>query len=183
MFVALLASCGESGQDDGNVEEFGFENTDSDMDATEDESGNNSNSNRVGNSGNTLEEKTPFRNEEIAGEWTVRMRVTNSSCAGTNVGDIKEEKWFVNFETGVLNIKIMEKGSAIKEYWGKFSGLNIEAVADKLISEQEPFAAEDTSKPINRIKLKVADKDNIMGTRFEISKNACQTTYEVVMKR
>ncbi len=131
----------------------------------------------------TTESTTPFKMEEIAGEWEVTMTVTSTNCEGVTTNEVTEQRWFVNFETGGLNITVMTKGSKVKEYWGFFTGKNLEAIADRKLTKQEMQLLNSKNANRNTLNMTVADKNNITGNRVDISKDLCRTDYTIVMKR
>lgn len=125
----------------------------------------------------------PFRKEDIAGEWQVTMTVNSTTCEGITNNEMKEERWFVNFETGELNITVMTKGSKTKEYWGYFTGKNLEAIADKKLTNKEMISLNSKNVNRNSLNLKVQNGSAITGSRVDISKDLCRTDYTIVMKR
>ena len=135
--------------------------------------------------GNTSESETttPFKMEEIAGEWEVTMNVTSTNCEGVTTNEASEQRWFINFETGGLNITVMTKGSKVKEYWGYFTGKKLEAIADRKLTKQEMQLLNSKNANRNTLNMTVTDKNNITGNRVDISKDLCRTDYTIVMKR
>ncbi|PKL80860.1 MAG: hypothetical protein CVV25_02785 [Ignavibacteriae bacterium HGW-Ignavibacteriae-4] len=129
------------------------------------------------------ESTTPFKKEEIAGAWEVKLTVTSTNCEGITTNEEKEERWFVNFETGELNITVMTKGSKTKEYWGYFTGKNLEALADKKLTKQEMISLNSKNVNRNTLNLKVENSNSITGNRVDISKDLCRTDYSIIMTR
>jgi hypothetical protein len=129
------------------------------------------------------ESATPFRKEDISGEWEVAMTVTSTTCEGVKSAEAITEHWFVNFETGELNITVMTKGSKTKEYWGYFTGKNLEAIADKKLTNKEMISLNSKNVNRNTLNLKVQNNNSITGNRVDISKDLCRTDYTISMKR
>lgn len=126
---------------------------------------------------------TPFKKEDISGEWAVTMNITSTTCDGINVGEEINQRWFVNFESGELNIKVMDRASKIKEYWGIFTGKNISAIADKKLTKEEMLISNSRNIERNTLSLSVENSNMITGNREEISKSLCKTKYTIKMKR
>lgn len=129
------------------------------------------------------ESATPFRKEDIAGEWEVAMTVDNTTCEGVKTSEVSTERWFINFETGELNITVMTKGSKTKEYWGYFTGKNLEGIAGKKLTNKEMISLNSKNVNRNTLNLKVENSNKITGSRVDISKDLCRTDYTIVMKR
>jgi len=125
----------------------------------------------------------PFQKEEIAGEWEVSIVVASSNCEGKEINSTMNERWFVNFETGELNISVMDKGSKTKEYWGVFTGKKMEAIADKKLTKSEMQLLNEKNIQRNSLMLEVVNNNMISGKRVDISKDLCRTNYNISMKR
>ncbi len=180
LMLVTLVACNQSEDDMHDSQEWSSDT----IPNPEDGSSNSQNITKNDGEGKSSSEtNTPFKKEEIAGAWEVKMTVTSTNCEGITTSEEKEERWFVNFETGELNITVMTKGSKTKEYWGYFTGKNIEAIADKMLTKQEMTSLNSKNVNRNTLNLKVENSSNITGTRVDISKDLCRTDYTVYMTR
>lgn len=129
------------------------------------------------------ENTKPFKKEDISGEWFVNLNIVSTACEDKKLGEVLNQRWFVNFETGELNIKVMDRVSKVKEYWGNFTGRNVTAIADKklTIEEMKNYIAKNTERSI--LNLKVIDNNLINGELEAFNKDLCKTVYKVSMKR
>lgn len=178
MLVSLVA-CNQSEDDMGDSQQWSSDT----IPNPEDREMGNKNNTKKSQNDNESEQTKPFRKESISGEWEVMMTITSTNCDGKSKSTEINERWFVNFETGELNITVMDKGNTTKEYWGKFTGKKIEAIADKKLTDQEMKLLNEKSTQRNTLMLEVNSKNLITGRREDISKDLCRTDYSVTMKR
>ncbi|MFA7325776.1 MAG: hypothetical protein WC121_03870 [Candidatus Kapaibacterium sp.] len=180
LLLVTLVACNQSEDDMHDSQEWSSDTVPNPEDGTH-----NSNSEIKNNSGSKSESKTntPFKKEEIAGEWEVELTVTNTNCEDVVTNEVISERWFINFETSELNITVMTKGSKVKEYWGYFTGKNLEAIADKKLTKQEMTLLNSKNTKRNTLNLVVDSNNLITGNRLDISKDLCSTEYIIQMKR
>lgn len=192
LMLVTLVACNQAEDDNYDAQEWSTDtipnpedgNSQNSKDGKSNSQYQNSNENMDGSGdGHSSEESTPFKKEDIAGEWEVNMTVTQSNCNGVSFNNVVKERWFVNFETGELNISVMDKGSKTKEYWGKFTGTMMSAIADKKLTKQEMQLLNEKNTERNSLNLQVENNNRITGKRVDISKELCRTDYTVTMKR
>lgn len=192
LMLITLVACNQAEDDNYDAQEWSTDTIPNPEDGTSQNSkdGNSNSKNRSSNEnmdgsgdGHSSEESTPFKKEDIAGEWEAMMTITNTNCDGKSFNNVVKERWFVNFETGELNISVMDKGSKTKEYWGKFTGRMMSAIADKKLTKQEMQLLNEKNTERNSLNLQVENNNRITGKRVDISKDMCRTDYTVTMKR
>lgn len=181
LMLVTLVACNQSEDEVGDSQQWSSDTIPNPEDG---EMGSKNNSNTKKSQNDTETEQTrPFQKESISGEWEVMMTITSTNCDGKSNSTVVNERWFVNFETGELNITVMDKGNTTKEYWGKFTGKKMEAIADKKLTNQEMKLLNEKSTQRNSLMLEVINKNLITGKREDISKDLCRTDYSVTMKR
>lgn len=128
-------------------------------------------------------ENKRYTHEDIAGEWEVIMKAVKSDCIDTKSGDIKTEKWLINFENDFVVINVMGNTNTNKEYSGTFDGKKI--VISDIVKVTEKKFFKDEEKVIGKttVNLKVENGSLITGKRNVVQDGLCQIEYEVKLKR
>jgi hypothetical protein len=63
----------------------------------------------------------------LLGDWEARMTCTQTSCAGSAIGDIRSERWTIGYEGDSLYIAAHQKKLLSRVYYGRFDGATIAA--------------------------------------------------------
>lgn len=128
-------------------------------------------------------ENKRYTHEDIAGEWEVIMKAVKSDCEGTTLGDIRTEKWLINFENDFVVINVIGNTNTNKEYSGTFDGKNIIVSALDKVIEKKLFKDETKILGKTTVNLKVENSSLITGKREVVKNGPCQIEYEVKLKR
>lgn len=128
-------------------------------------------------------ENKRYTHEEIAGEWTVVMKAIKSDCNNAKVGDIKSEKWYINFEDEFAIINVEGNTNTNKEYSGSFDGKNFVISDIVKVTEKKFFKDEVKTIAKTTVNLKVENANLITGKREVVQNGPCQIEYEVKLKR
>lgn len=128
-------------------------------------------------------ENKRYTHEDVAGEWEVIMKSVKSDCDNTTVGDIRTEKWFINFENDYVIINVVGNKNTNKEYTGTFDGKNIIVSDIVKVKEQKFFKEEEKVIAKVTVNLKVENGNLIIGKREVVQNGPCQIEYEVKLKR
>jgi hypothetical protein len=115
-------------------------------------------------------------NEQLIGLWSVRMTCTETSCAGSAVGDTKNENWDFSFQDNTLIAKAMNGTELIRTYTGSMTDNNI------MLEEDVP-ASQSTPATHMQIRLTWADGKNMEGQREIIRENDCRLVYRLQMTK
>jgi hypothetical protein len=97
------------------------------------------------------------------------MTCTETTCAGSAVGDTKTEQWHISFETNAVIVKAMAGENLVRVYTGTFADKTIELKE----SSDSSFARPETKM---LVRLRVIDESNMEGQR-EIVRNDCKVIY------
>jgi hypothetical protein len=111
----------------------------------------------------------------LTGNWSVKMVCTETTCAGSAVGDTKSETWQLSYESNSIIVKAMANNQLVRVYTGFFTGNTIELVGDN--------KGNSPSEPTRMIvRLRVIDKMHLEGQR-EITREDCKVIYTLQLEK
>jgi hypothetical protein len=114
-------------------------------------------------------------NTAIIGFWFVKMTCTETTCAGSAVGDTKTEQWNISYEANTIIAKAMSDDKLVRTYTGIPSGEVIE-----LIEGQQGNVSQSATKMI--VRLRLINRTTMDGQR-EIIRNNCKVIYDLQMEK
>lgn len=109
----------------------------------------------------------------LTGAWFVKMTCTETTCAGSAVGDTKSETWLFSYESSTLIVRAMSNNQLIRVYTGSYTGNTIE------LTEEEAHAAASTKMVV---RLTFADKTHLEGQRV-ITRPDCRILYSLQLEK
>ena len=117
-----------------------------------------------------------FMNPLLAGIWTVKMNCTETTCAGSAVGDVKTEEWEISYQGNSIIAKAMAGKNLVRIYTGSSSGNTMELAAQ---------LEDSASRKLTTMKVRItATRDNEMeGQREIIREDDCKIVYALELKR
>jgi len=113
----------------------------------------------------------------LMGAWNVRMTCTETTCAGSAVGDTKSEVWRITFQGKWLIAASVVRDQVGRLYTGKYTYDGITLKGDV---ESEEEAAANTRI---EVRLQVKDPKTIEGVRRIIREGDCVITYNIKLSR
>jgi hypothetical protein len=116
---------------------------------------------------------TKLYNPAIIGIWSVKMTCTETTCAGSAVGDTKTEQWNISYEANAIIAKAMSDEKLVRTYTGVPKGDVIE------LAEQPQNVI---SQPLTTmvVRLRLTNINTMEGQR-EIIRDNCKVTYALQM--
>ena len=119
---------------------------------------------------------TNLYNPAIIGIWSVKMVCTETTCAGSAVGDTKTEQWNISYESNTIIAKAMSDDKLVRTYTGKPNADVIE-LAEKL--------AEDglQSSTNMLVRLRLISSNRMEGQREIVRENNCKVIYSLQMEK
>ena len=111
----------------------------------------------------------------LTGNWSVKMACTETTCAGSAVGDTKTETWQLSYESNSIIVKAMANNQLVRVYRGFLTDNTIELVGDnKGTPPLEPIKM--------TVRLRVIDKTHMEGQR-EITREDCKVIYTLKLEK
>jgi len=98
----------------------------------------------------------------LAGTWAARMNCIETDCAGSAIGDSKNEQWEFSYERGAVLVRASVNNKVVRVYTGQPQGTELlltaqhqegETLPDAIITAQLQFTADqrlDGRREINR---------------------------------
>lgn len=112
----------------------------------------------------------------LAGAWQVKMTCTETTCAGSAVGDTKTEQWIFLYQGTTLLVKAMAGEQLVRVYSGFYTNDAIELAEDKS-STATQTAAKMT------IRLRMVDDTHLEGQREIVRENDCRVVYALQLQK
>ena len=110
------------------------------------------------------------RAPQISGTWNVQMTCTETTCAGSAVGDTKTEQWNFNSQGQTIIVRATAKGQLERLYTGTY--------AEGLITLSEERASAASSELARMtVRLKPIDATHMQGQREILRENDCRIVY------
>lgn len=115
-------------------------------------------------------------NQQLVGNWNVKMTCTETTCAGSAVGDTKSETWAIGYENNHLIAKAMANDKLARVYTGNYDGTNLMLTEAVVIGPTEP---------VTKLSIRLTPTgDNTMeGQREIIRENDCRIVYSLQLSK
>jgi hypothetical protein len=111
----------------------------------------------------------------ITGLWSVKMTCTETTCAGSAIGDTKNEQWNIASDGNQVLAKAMAGDKLVRDYSGVINERAIELKANSdSTSAQLPTRM--------HVTLRVVDSTSMQGER-EIVRNDCRVIYSLQLAK
>lgn len=123
-----------------------------------------------------VSDTTAKYNPAIIGTWAVRMECTETTCAGSAVGDTKSELWEMSYQGNNVIAKAKVNEELVRVYSGIYTGNTLE-----LIENREGTPDQPATKIIIRLRL-VNDKQ-MEGLREIERIGNCKIIYSMLMNK
>jgi hypothetical protein len=120
---------------------------------------------------------TAIINPALVGTWSVQMTCTETTCAGSAVGDTKTETWELSYQGMNVIAQAKANNELVRVYTGTYNGNTLE-----LLGEAETVAQSAATKIIVRLQLV---KDNELSGQREIDRlsDQCRIVYNIKMEK
>ena len=110
----------------------------------------------------------------LAGNWTVKMTCTETTCAGSAVGDTKTEQWQLSYQDKNIIARAMSNDALVRVYTGIYTGNTVELVSAG--SEGTP-----ASKMV--VRLRRVNETTLEGEREIVRENQCKIVYALKLDK
>ncbi len=112
----------------------------------------------------------------LSGNWNVTMRCTETTCAGSAVGDVKKEQWQIAFQSNTIIATATIDNKVVRVYSGNFIGNSF-----VLTAQQESGEAPQGTRIVVRLQK---NKDNqLSGQREIIRPQECKIVYSLDLQK
>ena len=115
-------------------------------------------------------------NTALTGNWRVKMTCTETSCTGSAIGDIRNERWGLEYQGNLLVAKATADEKLIRVYSGFYTGNTIELAEDR-----NSTVAPSSAKMV--VRLRLVDSTNLEGEREIVRDNNCKIVYAMQMEK
>jgi uncharacterized protein (DUF3084 family) len=115
-------------------------------------------------------------NPVLIGRWNVQMTCTETTCAGSAVGDTKNEQWDLAYEGSTLIARAKANEQLVRVYTGAYAG-NVIA-----LTNNSP-AADTLNQAAMLVRLRIVDETNLEGEREIVRGNQCKIVYAIKMQK
>ena len=113
---------------------------------------------------------------ELAGTWNVTMRCTETTCAGSAVGDTKNEQWVISYQDNTVIANAISDNKIVRVYAGSYNGNSLEL-------STQPDAADPEQKTKMVVRLQVTKENEMAGQREIIHPEDCRIVYSLDLKK
>ena len=124
-----------------------------------------------------LLDSTVLHHPTILGRWNVVMTCTETTCAGSAVGDTKTEIWEITYEQNHLVAKAMAGNKVVRIYTGENSKNSV----IELTATVEGTESVQATKIV--VRLNPADKNSVGGKREILREGGCRIVYSLTLTR
>lgn len=113
---------------------------------------------------------------ELAGTWNVTMRCTETTCAGSAVGDTRNEQWVITYQDNTVIANALSDNKVVRVYSGSYNGNSIE-----LSTQPNDADPEQTTTMI--VRLQATKENKMAGQREIIRAEDCRIVYSLDMEK
>jgi hypothetical protein len=122
-----------------------------------------------------LQASTYLYKPAITGLWSVKMTCTETTCAGSAIGDTKNEHWTIAYEGNQVVARAMAGDKVVRDYSGVINERAIELKANS-----DSTSAQLATRM--HVTLRVVDSTSMQGER-EIVRNDCRVIYSLQLAK
>lgn len=112
-------------------------------------------------------------NPKLVGNWSVRMRCTETTCASSAIGDTRTEQWNISYQNNKIIVKASSNNMLTRIYKGIYKENNL-----KLTARQG--GENETTITIN---LRQVSQKKMEGIREIYQENVCKIIYSLEIER
>ncbi len=124
----------------------------------------------------TLQDTSQVYNQQLIGNWNVKMTCTETTCAGSAIGDTKSEIWDISYDNNVIVAKAMAGDKLVRVYTGSYNGSNL------LLTESVAGAPAEPATKLT-IRLTLSNNTAMEGQREIVRENDCRIVYRLQLSK
>lgn len=115
-------------------------------------------------------------NQQLIGQWNVKMTCTETTCTGSAVGDTKTETWSINYERNLVVARAMANDNLVRVYTGSYDGTNLVLSENVATTPSEPATT-------LTIRLTLTGNNTMEGQREIVRENDCRIVYGLQLSK
>jgi hypothetical protein len=115
-------------------------------------------------------------NQQLIGEWNVKMTCTETTCPGSAVGDTKTETWNIGYDSSFIVAKAIASDKLVRVYTGSYDG-NMLTLTENITDAPTEPATKMT------IRLTLTGNDTMEGQREIVRENDCRIIYSLQLSK
>lgn len=112
---------------------------------------------------------------QIPGKWHVVMRCTETTCAGSAVGDIKNEQWEISYQGKLMVVRAFADNKLVRVYTGGYNGSSVELS----IEQDQPTPAQTNMM----VRFQEIEERVIRGQREIVRPDQCHIIYSLELNK
>lgn len=122
----------------------------------------------------TRQDSTFIYDPTLIGMWSARMTCTETTCAGSAVGDTKTEQWQITYQGQQILAKALVSDTLTRVYQGIYTGNTLELVEERGRADV---------RPVTRmiVRLRKVGPSTMEGQREIIREGECKIIYALQM--
>lgn len=113
-------------------------------------------------------------NPAVIGIWNVKMTCTETTCAGSAIGDTRTEQWNLSYESNAIIAKAIANENLVRTYIGSPNNNTIE------LKEQQTT---DSSSTKMMVRIRLINETTMEGEREIYRENNCKVVYSLEMNK
>lgn len=114
---------------------------------------------------------------DLPGTWNVKMVCTATNCAGSAIGDTKNEQWEFTFQDNNVLASAVSNNKLVRVYTGNFNGDAIK------LTVQSDSTDSQSAKMTIRLQTKNKNENEMDGEREIIQSGGCRILYSLQLKK
>lgn len=123
----------------------------------------------------TIIADTAAYNPAIIGSWAVTMRCIETNCQGSAIGDIKNERWEINYQKENILARAYADKTLVRIYSGYYSSNTFSLVAQQNEAGEQPATM--------NVTLSFSNKNKFEGRREIVRTDGCKIIYAIELTR
>ena len=124
----------------------------------------------------TKKDTTLVYNQQLIGQWNVKMTCSETTCPGSAVGDTKTETWNISYENNLIVARAMVNDKLVRVYTGSYDSTNL------ILSEEVTNAPTEPATRLT-IRLSLTGENTMEGQREIVRENDCRIIYSLQLSK
>ena len=114
---------------------------------------------------------------ELPGSWNVKMVCTATNCAGSAIGDTKNEQWDFTFQDNSVIASAISNNKLVRVYTGNITGDAVRLTLQRDSSDNQ------SAKMTIRLQTRTKSENEMNGEREIIQPGGCRILYSLQLKK
>ena len=115
-------------------------------------------------------------NQQLTGQWNVKMTCTQTTCPGSAIGDTKTETWDISYQNNLVIANALASDKLARVYTGSYDGTYLTLSENVATTPTEPATR-------MTIRLTMTDDNTMEGQRTIDRENDCSIVYSLQLNK